>query len=192
MPTTQTISPQQAAQQIGSKLFIDVRTPAEYQEVHIEGTISHPLSELNAQGIQTLLAGKAGGIIVCRSGGRARQAFDKLTSGGVSDLAVLEGGVTAWEGAGLPVVRGRKTISLERQVRIAAGALVLVGSLLSYCIHPGFIAVPAFVGAGLVFAGATDTCGMGMLLARMPWNTRGATKATCCSSQSGTTSCATK
>ena len=72
--------------------------------------------------------------------------------------------------AGLPVVRGKKAISLERQVRIAAGSLVLLGVLLGWLVHPAFIGLSAFVGAGLVFAGVTDTCGMGMMLARMPWN----------------------
>jgi hypothetical protein len=70
----------------------------------------------------------------------------------------------------LPVERGQKTISLERQVRIAAGLLVLTGSLLDYLVHPYFIGLAAFVGAGLAFAGITNTCGMAMLLARMPWN----------------------
>ena len=72
--------------------------------------------------------------------------------------------------AGLPVVRGKKAISLERQVRIAAGSLVVVGALLGWSVHPAFVGLSAFVGAGLVFAGITDTCGMGMILARMPWN----------------------
>lgn len=82
----------------------------------------------------------------------------------------VEGGTLAWEGAGLPVVRGRRVISLERQVRIAAGALVVAGVLLGWLVHPAFLGLSAFVGAGLVFAGVTDTCGMGLLLARMPWN----------------------
>src|SRR5271157_3127554 len=82
----------------------------------------------------------------------------------------VEGGTLEWERAGLPVVRGKKTVSLERQVRIAAGSLVVLGTGLGAFVHPGFLALSAFVGAGLVFAGITDTCGMGMLLARMPWN----------------------
>ena len=83
--------------------------------------------------------------------------------------------------SGLPVARGKKAISLERQVRIAAGSLVLLGAALSF-VHPAFIGVSAFVGAGLVFAGITDTCGMGMILARMPWNR--------CSQPTTTTDCA--
>jgi len=82
----------------------------------------------------------------------------------------VEGGTLAWDQAGLPVTRGKKMMSLERQVRIAAGSLVLIGVVLAWMVHPYLIRLSAFVGAGLVFAGITDTCGMGMLLARMPWN----------------------
>ena len=82
----------------------------------------------------------------------------------------VEGGTQAWDAAGLPVIRGQKAISLERQVRIAAGSLVLTGAVLSHWVHPWWIGLSGFVGAGLIFAGITDTCGMGLLLARMPWN----------------------
>ena len=68
------------------------------------------------------------------------------------------------------MVRGKKAMSLERQVRVAAGSLVLLGVALAALVHPGFVGLAAFVGAGLLFAGLTDTCGMGLLLARMPWN----------------------
>jgi hypothetical protein len=81
---------------------------------------------------------------------------------------------------GLPVVRGKKAISLERQVRIAAGLLVLLGALLGWLVHPALVGLSAFVGAGLVFAGVTDTCGMGLLLARMPWNQVNDAANTCC------------
>jgi rhodanese-related sulfurtransferase len=85
----------------------------------------------------------------------------------------VEGGTVACAAAGLPVVRGRKAVSLERQVRIAAGLLVVLGVALGWLVHPALVGLSAFVGAGLVFAGVTDTCGMGMLLARMPWNRSG-------------------
>ena len=80
------------------------------------------------------------------------------------------GGTQAWQEMGLPVVRGKKVLSLERQVRITAGILVLTGALLGWIIHHAFIGISAFVGAGLAFAGITDSCGMGMMLAKMPWN----------------------
>ncbi len=82
----------------------------------------------------------------------------------------VEGGTRAWQGAGLPVVQGKKILSLERQVRIATGTLVLIGAVLGWIIHPAFIGISAFVGAGLVFAGVTDSCAMGAMLAKMPWN----------------------
>jgi Protein of unknown function (DUF2892) len=82
----------------------------------------------------------------------------------------VEGGTQACLDLGLPIARGKNSISLERQVRIAAGSLVVLGVTLGWFVHPVFFGLAAFVGAGLVFAGVTDTCGMGMLLARMPWN----------------------
>jgi len=172
MNQPQTISPQQAQQQQSTSLFLDVRTPAEYEEVHIQGAVLHPLTELNPSAVRELASGKSSCIVICRSGGRARQASEKLSANGLMNISVLEGGVTAWDSAGLPVVRGKKTISLERQVRIAAGALVFIGSVLGYFVNPVWLALSAFVGAGLVFAGVTDTCGMALMLAKMPWNTR--------------------
>ena len=89
---------------------------------------------------------------------------------GFTNIVNVEGGTLACVEHGLPVVRGNKMVSLERQVRIAAGLLVLVGALLGWLVHPALHGLSAFIGAGLLFAGITDTCGMGMLLARMPWN----------------------
>ena len=91
-------------------------------------------------------------------------------SAGYSNVVNVDGGTQAWDQADLPVVRGKKMISLERQVRIAAGLLVLTSSLLGAFVSVYWIGLAAFVGAGLIFAGITDTCGMGLMLARMPWN----------------------
>jgi len=88
----------------------------------------------------------------------------------VAGLCVIEGGIGAFAAAGGTTVKGRTVLSLERQVRIAAGILVLVGVLAGAFAHPGFLFVSGIVGAGLIFAGVTDWCGMGLLLARMPWN----------------------
>ena len=117
--------------------------------------------------------------VICKSGGRSRQACEKFIKAGFTNVVNVEGGTTACIEAGLPVVRGKKAISLERQVRIAAGSLVLLGAIGSYAFHPALIWLSAFVGAGLVFAGITDTCGMGMLLARMPWNQCSTSKDAC-------------
>jgi rhodanese-related sulfurtransferase len=117
--------------------------------------------------------------VICRSGSRGQKACEKFLKAGFSNVVNIEGGTMACVEAGLPVVRGKKAISLERQVRIAAGSLVLLGAGLSF-VNPAFIGLSAFVGAGLVFAGITDTCGMGMILARMPWNQCGIESTSCC------------
>jgi rhodanese-related sulfurtransferase len=152
--------------------LIDVRTPAEHGEIHIEGSALMPLDRLDAAAVKAAAAGAEQAVIICRTGKRAEQAYQKLAAAGCENLAILDGGVTAWENAGLPVNRGRAAMSLERQVRVAAGALVLTGVILGYAVNPGFYGLSAFVGAGLVFAGITDWCGMAMLLAKMPWNQR--------------------
>ena len=150
-------------------LLLDVRTPAEYAELHAAGAELMPLGTLDAASVRSRARGGPV-FLFCRSGSRARLAAERLAKDGLTDCHVVAGGTVAWAAAGLPVIRGRKTMSLERQVRIAAGSLVVVGAILAETVHHAFIALPAFVGAGLVFAGATDWCGMGMLLARLPWN----------------------
>lgn len=152
--------------------LFDVRTPAEFGEIHIEGSALMPLDRLDPALVQAAAAQSEKCVIICRSGKRAGQAFQKLVVAGCNQLMVLEGGVTAWEGEGLPVIRGEKSMSLERQVRIAAGSIVIIGVILGTWVHPGFYGISAFVGAGLIFAGVTDWCGMAMLLAKMPWNQR--------------------
>ena len=150
---------------------IDVRTPVEFEEVHVPFARNVPLDQLTAERvIATRRGSQAPLYFICRSGSRGKQACEKLFAAGLVDVVNVEGGTLAWEQAGLPVVRGKNTISLERQVQIAAGALVLIGALLAYFAHPVWIGLAAFVGAGLIFAGITDTCGMGMVLAKMPWN----------------------
>jgi rhodanese-related sulfurtransferase len=152
--------------------LIDVRTPAEYREVHATAARNVPLDRLDPAQIMQERNGQSSEplYLICRSGSRGQKAGQKFLAAGFTNVVNVEGGTQAWEAARLPVRRGKKTISLERQVRIAAGGLALVGSVLGYLVHPYFIGVPAFIGAGLVFAGITDTCGMGMMLARMPWN----------------------
>ena len=152
--------------------LIDVRTPVEFRELHATHARNVPLDRL---GPATVMQARSGSrdeplYVICRSGSRGRQACEKFLAAGFPNVINVEGGTLAWAECGLPVVRGKKAISLERQVRIAAGSLVLLGVLLGWLVHPVFLGLSAFVGAGLVFAGVTDTCGMGLLLARMPWN----------------------
>lgn len=174
-----TITPAQLQSRIqsGEKLhLLDVRTPAEHAEVHVPGVHLAPLDRLDP----VQLAGEQGFakdqpiFVLCRSGSRAKQAAEKLEKDGFRECQVVEGGTLAWAEAGLPVNRGTsKVMSLERQVRIAAGAIVLCGVLLAHFVNPALMWLSGFVGAGLIFAGITDTCAMGMLISKLPWNQRG-------------------
>ena len=182
--TVTTIKPQDFAGLCtdGKKIdLIDVRTPVEYREVHVGIARNVPLARLD---VAAILRGRNGSAsdplyVICRSGSRGQQACEKFLAAGFPNVVNVEGGTMACVQAGLPVVRGKKAVSLERQVRIAAGTLVVLGAALSF-VHPAFVGLSAFVGAGLVFAGITDTCGMGMILARMPWNQSGKSSATSC------------
>ncbi len=161
--------------------LIDVRTPAEYGEVHVDFARNVPLDRLDPTRIAADHGGRSEPIyFVCRSGGRSKTACEKMIAAGVADVVSVDGGTTACDAAGLPVVRGKKAMSLERQVRIAAGALVAIGAALAaFGPDPLWQSIGAglagFVGCGLVFAGITDTCGMAMLISRMPWNQAPAT-----------------
>lgn len=151
---------------------IDVRTPLEYREVHAEAARNVPLDSLDPRAVMSRRNGSADEplYVICKSGARAAKAQQKFIDAGFANVVNIQGGTEAWVTAGLPVVRGKKSMSLERQVRIAAGSIVLTGALLGLFVHPYFTAISAFVGAGLVFAGLTDSCAMGMLIAKMPWN----------------------
>jgi rhodanese-related sulfurtransferase len=182
-----TISPQQLTElcKRGKIDLLDVRTPVEFREVHVEHARNVPLDRLDPQAVMQARNGHKNEplYLICRSGSRGRQACEKFLAAGFANVVNVEGGTMACVEAGLRVVRGKKAISLERQVRIAAGSLVLLGVLLGWLVHPVFLGLAAFVGAGLVFAGITDTCGMGMMLARMPWNQVKDAPATCCATK---------
>jgi rhodanese-related sulfurtransferase len=152
--------------------LIDVRTPVEFQEVHVEMARNHPLDRLDPKAIQAARNGTSHEplYVICRSGSRGGQACEKFVAAGFNNVINVVGGTMACTESGIPVIRGKKVMSLERQVRIAAGSMVFVGAALGFFVHPYWIGLSAFVGAGLVFAGVTDTCGMGMMLAKMPWN----------------------
>ena len=150
--------------------LLDVRTPGEFEAEHIAGAYNVPLDTLGEHGAEIRASVAEPVVLVCRSGQRARRAEDALRAAGMTNLHILAGGMTAWTAAGQPVRRSAPRMSLERQVRIAAGALAAAGGLLALVVDPLFALLPALVGAGLVFAGATDNCTMGMLLARLPHN----------------------
>jgi len=150
--------------------LLDVRTPGEFEAEHIAGAYNVPLDSLGEHGAEIRAAVDEPVVLICRSGQRARKAEQALKATGMANLHVLDGGMTAWTAAGRPVRRGAPRMSLERQVRIVAGALTGAGGLLALFVNPLFAALPAFVGSGLVVAGATDTCVMGMLIAKLPYN----------------------
>ena len=163
-----------ALRERGTVELLDVRTPLEFGEVHVVGATNVPLDELKPESLGDPTRPL---YVICRSGTRGQKACEKLAAAGFTNVTNIDGGTQACEQAGLPVVRGKKVMSLERQVRIGAGGLALVGAVLALAVHPWFAGIPAFIGAGLVFAGISDWCGMGLLIAKMPWNRGAACKA---------------
>jgi rhodanese-related sulfurtransferase len=150
--------------------ILDVRTPAEFEAAHIPGSYNVPLDQLPEHGrdLGSAIGGPA--ILVCRSGARARQAEQALRQAELPRLHVLDGGLAAWQMRGLPVNRGRQRWSLERQVRGLAGTLVVAGVVGGWLVWPPLTVLAAAVGGGLAFSALTDTCGMALLLAKLPYN----------------------
>jgi glyoxylase-like metal-dependent hydrolase (beta-lactamase superfamily II) len=166
-------------------LVVDVRLPAEYRAVHLEPSILLPLDQIARRPDE--LPRDRDLVLVCRTGSRARLAAVELAG---FRTRVLEGGIVAWQEAGHPVVEGKAHMSLERQVRIAAGALASLGGVLAVVVSPWFGLVPAFIGAGLVYAGVTDRCGMAMLLGKLPYNRGGAVGTGTCAASVDAGTCA--
>ena len=155
--------------------LVDVRTPAEFAGLHAEGAINHPLDRLNPQAIMQARNGSSDQqlYLICQMGGRSMKACEQFVAAGYQNVVNVEGGTALWEQQGLPVIRGKRQImAIDRQVRIAAGSLVLFGVILALLATPSWVglAIAGFIGAGLVFSGVTNTCGMGTVLAMMPWN----------------------
>lgn len=153
-------------------LVVDVRTPAEFETAHVPGSINLPLDQVDAH-LERIVT-DAGGrlLLICQSGNRATQACRKLVNAGLTDATVVTGGIGAWIAAGAPVSRGRTRWSLERQVRLVAGLIVFLAIVVSVWL-PAARYLAGLIGAGLTVAALTNTCAMGMLLARLPYN-RGA------------------
>jgi rhodanese-related sulfurtransferase len=151
---------------------IDVRLPTEFRHVHATIARNVPLHSLDPAAIMAERNGTAEQplYVICKSGDRSSMACDKFAAAGYTNVVNVEGGTLGWEKAGLPVERGRWAVSLERQVRTVAGTMVLAGVALGWTASPYWYALSAWVGLGLVFSGMTNTCPMGTLLAKMPWN----------------------
>ena len=165
-----TIAPRdlQALRERESMPFVlDVRSALEFEGDRIEGARLIPLDEL--EGRLDEIPEQAEVVVVCRTGVRATIAAEVLGRAGRRPR-VLEGGMMAWRRARLPVREGRKRLPVDRQVQLIAGGMVLTGVALGTLVNPWFLAISAFFGAGLTFAGATGTCGLALLLLKMPWN----------------------
>ncbi|NJO77357.1 MAG: rhodanese-like domain-containing protein [Cyanobacteria bacterium RM1_2_2] len=151
--------------------LVDVREPAEHAAEKIPGSMLIPLSSFDPAKVAHDPSKLT--VLYCRSGNRSAQAAQKLLTAGVNKVAHLEGGLSAWVQMGYPTQIDKKApMSLMRQVQIAAGSLVVIGTALGALVSPWFLVLSGFVGSGLIFAGITDTCALGMLLAKMPWNQR--------------------
>ncbi len=169
------MSPTEAVERVrnrGPEVLIDIRTPVEVAGERVDGAHCIPLDELPGR-VDEVRTMDGERLLLCRSGKRAEKARQILADAGVHHVRVIAGGILAYAAVGGETKTGQSGMSLERQVRIAAGALVLTGVILGFTVAPGFFGLSAFVGLGLVFAGLTDWCGMGLLLAKMPWNKRG-------------------
>lgn len=152
-------------------LLIDVREPGEYAAEHIAGAKLISLSQFDSTVIPHDSNQKI--VLQCQSGNRSAQAAQKMLDAGFKEIFHLQGGLPTWKAAGYPtVVNKNAPISMFRQVQIVAGSLVSIGTILGAFVSPWFLILSGFVGAGLVFAGVTNTCAMAILLAKLPYNQR--------------------
>jgi len=166
------ISPKEASNLISRDVqmkFLDVRSVLEFNQEHIKDSINVPIDIL-AMKVNELSQAKQAYIVLCRTGNRSPMAADMLIQSGIHAVKVMDGGISRWQKERLPVVKGEGGISLERQVRVMTGSIVLLGILLSWFIHPWFIGISIFVCCGLIYAGLTDNCMMGILLMKLPYN----------------------
>jgi rhodanese-related sulfurtransferase len=151
-------------------IVIDVRSAAEFESMHIKGSYNVPLPLLSEHTDE--LAAKLGSrvVLVCQSGARAEQARQRLGKSGIDGAYVLSGGVPGFNAAGGDVVKGKDRWDLERQVRLAAGSLVVLGLAGGRFVSPKVRMLAGAIGIGLTFSAATNTCAMGRALSAMPWN----------------------
>ncbi len=157
----------------GDIRLLDVRNAAEFETAHIPGSYHVPLDTL-AEHCPDICRADVDVVVVCQSGARAAQAADKLASSGLDNVRVLSGGISSWMSIGAPVVRGKEKWTLERQVRLVAGSIALTGVVASTKV-PAAKWAAGFIGGGLTFAALSNTCAMGNVLSRLPYNRAGST-----------------
>ena len=170
--TSSTIAPGELAERHGDHhelLVLDVRTPAEFESAHIKGSYNVPLATLTEHREEISEHLDRDVVLVCRSGARSQQAETTLGAAAPANLHVLNGGIAAWQTAGHDVVEGAPRWDLERQVRLVAGSIVL-SSVLTSTIVPGAKWVAAGIGGGLSVAALTNSCLMGTMLSKLPYN----------------------
>ncbi|MER7959606.1 rhodanese-like domain-containing protein [Streptomyces sp. NPDC096030] len=175
MNTPRSLDADQARARLGDLTVVDVRTPGEYAAGHVPGALNIPLDRLS-RALPALKEAAARGelLVVCQSGNRSARACAQLAAHGVTALD-LTGGTTGWAARGHDLARpegapARATWAMERQVRLAAGSLILTGLVLGLLLHPAWQLLSAAVAGGLVFSALTNTCGMAAVLARLPYN----------------------
>ncbi|MFF3956496.1 rhodanese-like domain-containing protein [Streptomyces sp. NPDC001890] len=149
--------------------LLDVRTPGEFRTAHIPGSYNVPLDTLREHRTELLAHLDEDVVLVCRSGARAAQAEKALADAGLPNLRVLEGGIVAWETVGAPVDRGPERWDMERQVRLVAGSIVLATGLVGVFV-PGMHLIGTAIGAGLTYAAVSNSCMMGVMLSKLPYN----------------------
>jgi len=152
------------------KIFLlDVRSPDEFQSCHFPGALNVPLDQIETGAHQEIPRNQPV-YIMCQSGLRSERAVRILSSQNYSNLVCIQGGISECSKVPNLLNVRRHTLPLMRQVQIVAGSLVVLGIFLSQWVHPAFLALSFFVGAGLTFAGVSGFCGMALLLEKMPWN----------------------
>ncbi len=166
------ISPHDAAsllKQDTQTKILDVRSALEFSQLHIEPSLNIPIDMISAK-INELSQSGQNYLVLCHTGNRAAMAADMLMQSGIHTVKVMQGGIVHWQKEKLPVIKGQGTMSLERQVRVIAGSLILLGIIMSWLLNWAFIFISVFVSSGLIYAGLTDNCLMGMLLMKLPYN----------------------
>ena len=166
------ISPSDAYANCSQAMILDVRTDEEYDECHVSGSVLHTLDSLNPTAIQILRKNGEPCYVLCAAGKRAMKAAEILTAAGHENVLVIEGGIQNWIDKGLPVITLPEQLSLKHQSWIATGAVMILGAILGYLIHPAWYLLAGCGGILLIFSGITGWCPRMLLLSKLPWNKR--------------------